>query len=71
MRLRNLCISTRVKICPTASPPFLPQSPQYTHALQRNIKFKGVKIWNSVPTEKKTFNRFKKQYKKHLLSNYT
>ena len=48
--------------------------PRYkTLTLQRNIKFQGVKIWNSVPLEikKLPFNRFKIQYKKHLLSNYT
>ena len=47
--------------------------PRYkTLTLQRNIKFQGVKIWNSVPLEikKLSFNRFKIQYK-HLLSNYT
>ena len=31
MRLLNLCISTREKICLPASLLFLPQSPRYTH----------------------------------------
>ena len=92
MRLLNLGISARVKICLPACPPCLSQSPRYTQSahlassqyslylprnksltLQRNIKFQGVKIWNSVPLKirKLTFNRFKIQYKKHLRSNYT
>ena len=48
--------------------------PRYkTLTLQRNIKFQGVKIWNTVPLKikKLPFSRFKIQYKKHLLSNYT
>ena len=92
MRLLNLCISSRVKICLPTSAPFFTSvasvhtrstrlaSSQYglylprykTLTLQRNIKFQGVKIWNSVPLEikKLPFNRLKMQYKQHLLSNY-
>ena len=47
--------------------------PRYrTKKLQRNFKYQGVKIWNSLSEESKilSFNQFKVKYKQKLLSNY-
>ena len=48
---------------------FIPQFP--TNKLQRGIKYKGSKIWNSVPEELKKLNhtQFKRKHKTYLLSN--
>ena len=47
--------------------------PRYrNNRLQRCIKYQGVKIWNLIPKEMKkfTYNIFKNNYKKYLLSLY-
>ena len=47
--------------------------PRYrNNRLQRRIKYEGVKIWNLTPKEikKSTYNIFKNNYKKYLLSLY-
>ena len=47
--------------------------PRYrTKKLQRNFKYQGVKIWNSLSEELKilSFNQFKVKYKQKLLSKY-
>ena len=47
--------------------------PRYrTKKLQRNFKYQGVKIWNSLSEELKilSFNQFKIKYKQKLLSKY-
>ena len=47
--------------------------PRYrNNRLQRCIKYQGVKIWNLIPKEikKSTYNIFKNNYKKYLLSLY-
>ena len=48
---------------------FIPQFP--TNKLQRGIKYKGSKIWNSVPEELKKLNhtQLKRKQKTYLLSN--
>ena len=47
--------------------------PRYrSNRLQRCIKYQGVKIWNAIPPKIKrsSFNSFKLQYKRHLISQY-
>ena len=43
-----------------------------TNRLQRSIKYRGVKVWNDIPTEIKNnsgnFSTFKKIDKKHVIS---
>lgn len=43
-----------------------------TSRCQRSIKYNGVKIWNGISPSlrNQSFNRFKSNYKKHLLSSY-
>ena len=43
-----------------------------TARLQRSIKYKGVKVWNAIPTniQPETPRLFKTKLKKHILSNY-
>ena len=46
--------------------------PYHTAKLQRCIKYQGVKVWNSIPQEIKSFSfrKFKLHYKKSLLAHY-
>ena len=43
-----------------------------TFRLQRSIKYKGVIIWNNIPSDvrKNTFRKFKSNYKDQLIANY-
>ena len=43
-----------------------------TARLQRSIKYKGVKVWNAIPTniQTETPRLFKTKLKKHILCNY-
>ena len=49
---------------------FMPQS--RTNLGLSSLKYLGPKIWQSVPTEFKsyTYNNFKSKYKKHLIQSY-
>ena len=49
---------------------FMPQS--RTNFGLRSLKYLGPKVWQSVPTEFKSFsfNNFKSKYKKHLIQSY-
>ena len=44
-----------------------------TNRNQNSIKYKGVKIWNSIPSHLKSFSfqKFKHEYKKFLLDKYS
>ena len=43
-----------------------------TARLQRSIKYKGVKVWNAIPSniQTETPRLFKSKLKKHILGNY-
>ena len=43
-----------------------------TSRMQRSIKYKGVIIWNNIPSDirKNTFRKFKSNYKDQLIANY-
>ena len=43
-----------------------------TSQMQRSIKYKGVIIWNNIPSgiRKNTFQKFKSNYKDLLMANY-
>ena len=43
-----------------------------TNSGKNSLKFKGVQLWNNIPTKLKSFSffRFKKEYKKLLCEQY-
>ena len=45
--------------------------PRYwSNRLQRSIKFRGVKVWNDIPFELKSYYKIGNHYKHHLLESY-
>ena len=49
------------------------RNPLYkTSRMQRSIKYKGVIVWNNIPSDvrKNTFRKFKSNYKDQLIANY-